>query len=72
MRHIITAAAAIAVCGFLASTPVRAEPVFQSGGPVKVGDYCKTVTDPFEFYGYYAQCPNEPMHYAKRTKKMKS
>lgn len=74
MRVVIVAAAAIAACGLLASTAVRADPMFEPGGPTKVGGMCKMMTNQAggPEYGYYAACPDEPMHYAKRTKRMKS
>lgn len=74
MRHFLAAAAAIAVCGFLASTAVRAEPLFEPGGPVKVGDMCKTMTNQAggPEYGYYTQCADDSMHYASRSRRHKS
>jgi hypothetical protein len=74
MRHIIAAAAAIAVCGLLASTTVRADPLFEAGGPAKIGALCHVSTDQNgnDSYGYFTGCPGEPVKVAKRTKKAKS
>ena len=40
MRYVLTAAAALAVSGLFALTPVRAEPTFYPGGPVQQGAMC--------------------------------
>lgn len=70
MRHLLIAASAIAVCGFLASTSVRAEPLFEPGGPVKIGNMCKVMTSVGgNESGYYEQCAAESTHYAKRGSK---
>ncbi len=72
MRHILTAAAAIAVSGLLASIPVRAETAFQAGGPAKAGNQCKVITDDgAEMYGYYANCPPGSTPVVQQTKKKK-
>jgi hypothetical protein len=57
MRYLLTAAAALAACGILA-TAANAQ-TFQPGGPLKVSNMCKVVTDSnteIEAYGYYAPC----------------
>lgn len=70
MRHILIAAAAIAVSGLLASTGVRAETPFQSGGPTKSGQQCKIITDDgAEMYGYYATCPPGSTPFVRHVKK---
>jgi hypothetical protein len=73
MRYILVAAAAIAVSGFVALTSVRAEPVFQSGGPIKVGEWCKVSTDTsgMDAFGYMKPCDDTP-HYARRHTKQKA
>jgi hypothetical protein len=71
MRQILIAAGALAVCGFFASTSVRAEPAYEPGGPARIGGYCKVVTDGLEMWGYYTPCM-EPMHAIKHRKGMKS
>jgi hypothetical protein len=70
MRHILTAAAAIAVSGLLASTAVRAETPFNAGGPAKAGQQCKVITDDgAEMYGYYANCSLGSQPVARQVKK---
>jgi hypothetical protein len=70
MRHILTAAAALAVSGLLASIPVRAETTFQAGGAAKAGTQCKVITDDgAEMYGYYANCPPGSQPVARQVKK---
>lgn len=67
MRHILIAAAGIAACGLLASTTAQAQtfqqgaPVFEPGGPARVGNWCKVSTDGqlTDAYGYYAPCASE-------------
>ena len=44
MRHILIAAAALAVSGFAASTAAKAQ-TYQAGAPVQVGNMCKVNTD---------------------------
>ena len=72
MRHLITAVAAIAVGGFLASTTVRADPRFESGGPERVGNMCHVSGDENDSYGSWVPCPNQPAQVTKRIKKQKS
>jgi hypothetical protein len=72
MRHILIAAAAIAVSGLLASSGVRAETPFNAGGPAKTGQQCKVITDDgAEMYGYYANCPPGSTPVARQIKKKK-
>ncbi len=55
MRHILTAAAAIAVSGLLLSTAAVAQ--YQAGGPTQANGQCKVVTDSdADAYGYMAPC----------------
>ena len=56
MRHILTAAAAIAVSGFLVSTAAFAQ--YQPGGPAQASGQCKVSTDGSgnDSYGYMAPC----------------
>jgi hypothetical protein len=56
MRHILTAAAAIAVSGLLVSTAAVAQ--YQAGGPTNVAGMCKVSTDGMgnDSFGYYAPC----------------
>jgi len=70
MRHILTAAAAIAVSGLLASSGVRAETPFNSGGAAKTGTQCKVITDDgAEMYGYYTTCPTGSTPVVRQVKK---
>ena len=72
MRHILIAAAAIAVSGLLASSGVRAETPFNPGGPEKAGTQCKVITDDgAEMYGYYAACLPGSTPVARQVKKKK-
>ena len=45
MRHVLIAAAALAVSGFVASTAANAQVIYQAGGPDRVGNMCKVATD---------------------------
>jgi hypothetical protein len=56
MRHILTAAAAIAVSGLLLSTAAVAQ--YQQGGPTQANGQCKVSTDGGgnDSYGYMAPC----------------
>jgi hypothetical protein len=74
MRHFITAVAAIAVGGFLASTTVRADPRFEPGGPARVGNMCQLSNDDGgnDSYGSFVPCPNQPVGVTKRIKKQNS
>ena len=66
MRHLLIAAAALAVGGLVASTVARAEVLFYPGGPNRVGAVCQIQTDGENFYGYVAPCPAAPAK-AKRA-----
>jgi hypothetical protein len=71
MRHVIIAAAALAISGAFAAA--KAEPIFEPGGPVKVGNSCKVMTQVGgNEAGYYGPCPKEAKKVAKRGKKSKS
>ena len=74
MRHLITAVAAIAIGGFLASATVRADPRFEPGGPVRVGNMCQVSSDQdgSDSYGSWVPCPDQPAQVTKRTKKQRS
>jgi len=69
MRHILTAAAAIAVSALLASTAVRAQTNYQPGGPAKVGNQCIVITDEDQGFGYYAACPPGSKSVVRNVKK---
>jgi len=56
MRHVLTAIAAVAVCGFIATTSVRAEPSHDLGGPVTAGNSC-WVSASSNDQGYWKDCP---------------
>ena len=66
MRHLLVAAAALAVGGFVVSTTVHAETLFYPGGPNRVGAMCQVNADGENFYGYVAPCPAAPAS-AKRA-----
>ena len=73
MRHVLFAAAALAVGGFVASTAANAQSSmpYVAGGPVKVGNMCIVSTDPGgnDDYGYYAPCGQQAVASAPRAKK---
>jgi hypothetical protein len=73
MRYFLTAAAALAACGLIASTAARAETPFVPGGPVKVGDMCKVTTDAMgnDSFGYYEPCPQQVVRVSKRTNQLR-
>jgi hypothetical protein len=71
MRKFLIAAGAIAVCGFAALTPVRADPVHDLGGPIRSGNMCWVSTNSDLGYGFWTECA-EPEHMARRTKRMRS
>lgn len=66
MRHILIAAG-FAACTALASTTVQAQtfeprgPVFEPGGPVRVGNMCQVDTDDQgdDAFGYVTQCSGQ-------------
>ena len=74
MRYLITAVSAIAAAGLIASTTVRADPLFEQGGPAKIGNMCQVSSDQDgnDRYGTFTACPGQPVKVAKRTKKAKS
>ncbi len=58
MRHVLFAAAALAIGGFVASTVADAQ-TFQGGSPGRIGNLCKVATDAngdMDNYGYYEPC----------------
>lgn len=71
MRHILITAAGLVACSLLASTTVQAQtfqqggPIFEPGGPARVGSMCKVTTgyDEMDAYGYYAPCPSQAFAY---------
>ena len=70
MRHILIAAAALAVSGFVASTVAKAQ-TYQAGGPMQVGSMCKVGTDDRgdDSYGYYQPCGQQAVASAPRRKR---
>jgi hypothetical protein len=65
MRSMMTAVAALAVCGLLASTSARAEEVHLAGGPVQVGNQCWVSTQSDQGFGYWRDCA-KPAHASKK------
>jgi hypothetical protein len=65
MRILMTAVAALAVCGLFASNPVRAEEAHYAGGPVQVGNQCWVSTNNDNGFGYWRDCP-KPVHVSKK------
>ena len=57
MRSMMTAVAALALCGLFAATSARAEETHNSGGPVQVGNQCWVSTHPDKDSGYWKDCP---------------
>ncbi|HEU5020160.1 MAG TPA: hypothetical protein VFT69_19535 [Pseudolabrys sp.] len=68
MRHILIALG-FAACAALGSTTVHAQtfeprgPVFEPGGPVRIGNMCQVDTDDQgdDAFGYVAPCPNQAL-----------
>jgi hypothetical protein len=66
MRHVLITAAALAACGFLASTTANAQMrytqmPYEPGGPAQVGNMCKVPAGTYywpqqEAFGHYAPC----------------
>ncbi|HEY4139971.1 MAG TPA: hypothetical protein VGM57_01080 [Pseudolabrys sp.] len=56
MRYLIATAAAGAVTGFLALTPVRAEPTHYLGAEIQSGNQCWVSTSSND-QGYWRDCP---------------
>jgi hypothetical protein len=57
MRSMMTAVAALALCGLFAATSARAEETHNSGGPVQAGNQCWVSTHPDKDMGYWKDCP---------------
>jgi len=71
MPKVLTAVAAIAVCGLFAMTGASVQ-THDLGGMTKSGKMCWMGTDGLTgTYGYWAACP-KPAKMAKHEKKMKS
>ena len=70
MRHILTAAAAIAVCGILSSVSAQAMD-FIPGGPKQVGNMCRvsTYSNDSDYFGYWAPCPEQTVAQAGTNKR---
>ena len=68
MRHVLIAAAALALGGFVASTSANAQMAYVAGGPNKVGNMCKVGTDTRgdDSYGYYEPCAQQAVASAPR------
>jgi hypothetical protein len=65
MRSMMTAVAALAVCGLFTATSARAETVHYAGGPVQVGSQCWVSTNNDNGFGYWRDCP-KPVHTSKK------
>jgi hypothetical protein len=59
MRSMMTAIAALALCGLVAATSARAEEIHNSGGPVRAGNQCWVSTHVDKDMGYWKDCPAE-------------
>jgi hypothetical protein len=69
MRHVLTAAAAIAVCSVLATASASAQTTHFAGGPIQDGNQCWVSTNDLGF-GYWHNCPGQPdTHIAHKKKK---
>lgn len=58
MRHVLIAGA-FAAGTLLATTAANAQAAYQAGGPNRIGNMCRVVTDAnseVDAYGYYAPC----------------
>ena len=71
MRHMLIAAAALAVGGFMASNPASAQqgsPVYVAGGPEQIASWCKVSTDARgdDSFGYYQPCGGQALASAPR------
>lgn len=70
MRYVLMAAAALAVSGFIALTPARAQ-MHEVGGPIQSGNMCWISMDGIGgVFGYWKECPG-PAKAAKKMKKKK-
>jgi hypothetical protein len=67
MRSMMTAIAALAVCGLFAATAARAEEIHNGGNPVRAGNQCWVSTHPEKDVGYWRECP-KPVHMSKKNK----
>ncbi|HVV60282.1 MAG TPA: hypothetical protein VHD14_00850 [Pseudolabrys sp.] len=69
MRYVMTAAAALATCGFFALT-AQAEPAHSLGGVVREGSMCWVSTHSDLGYGYWKACETKvrTTHHAKKMK----
>ena len=57
MHTMMTAVAALALCGLFTATSARAEETHNSGGPVRAGNQCWVSTHPDKDLGYWKDCP---------------
>jgi hypothetical protein len=64
MRYVFVAA--VAVSGFIALTPVRAEPTHYLGAQLQDGNLCWVSTSPND-QGYWRECP-KATHTMKKKK----
>lgn len=83
MRHILIAAASLAIGGVLVSTSAHAQVLnqyqyqyqmaFEAGGPTQRGGMCQVFTDDFgnASYGYLGPCPNASQPVARAVKRTK-
>lgn len=72
MRHILIAAAALAIGGLVSpAANAQSSPPYVAGGPVKVGAWCAVDTDKGgnSSYGYYAPCGQQAVASAPRRKR---
>jgi len=72
MRHVLIAAAALAIGGFVASAAnAQSSPAYDAGGPTKVGNMCAVNADGVgnDNYGYYTPCGQQAVASAPRRKK---
>jgi hypothetical protein len=57
MRTMMTAVAALALCGLFAATSARAEEIHNGGSPVQAGNKCWVSTHADKDLGYWKDCP---------------
>jgi hypothetical protein len=67
MRSMMTAIAALAVCGLFATPSARAEEIHNGGGPVQAGNQCWVSTHTDKDLGYWKDCP-KPVSVSKKKK----
>ncbi len=65
MRTMMTAVAALALCGLAATTSARADDVHYAGGPVQAGNQCWVSTNNDNGFGYWRECP-KPVHTSRK------